>query len=320
MSKKILVLNDAFNEQHRDKIRETAAPYGYEVHFFENEEAALAEASGAEIIYGFGIALVRAAKDLKWLHMSWAGVDGYLKARVVPDDVLFSNSAGTYGVTIAEHVVMTALMLMREQMFYGRAMDQRDWQAPRPQKTLKDARITMLGAGDIGTTTARRLKAFEPASITAVNRTGHHDDPVFDAVYPQTELERVLPETDLLVMSLPSTAATQGILNKHTLSLLPSEALVINVGRGTAVVEEDLVEALKAGTIAGAALDVFSVEPVPADSPLWDTPHLLMTPHIAGNLTAPYTTQKNVDMFCEDLVNYCEGRKLKYEVDRQLGY
>ena len=320
MSKKIIVLNDRFDQNIKNWITEETEKYGYTSLFFDTEEEAMKEVSDAEIIYGYGIDLVKAAKNLKWLHMPWAGVDGYLKSGVVPENVLFSNSSGTYGVTIAEHIIMLTTMMFRNEVAYVRGMDKHQWIPPMSQHTIKNCRITLLGAGDIGTATAKRLRAFEPATLNAVNRSGREVDPVFDAIYRQDHLGDVLPETDLLIMSLPSTDETRGILNKETINMMPKGSFVINVGRGTCVVEKDVADALISGQLAGASLDVFNVEPLPENSPLWKAPNFIMTPHVAGNLTAPYTTEKNVSMFLEDFKNYCEGKSLKYAIDRKLGY
>ena len=121
-------------------------------------------------------------------------------------------------------------------------------------------------------------------------------------------------------MALPGTAETIHILNRERIALLPQDAFVINVGRGTAIDQEALAEALNHDRLAGAALDVFVPEPLPEDHFLWDTKNLIITPHISGNLTLGYTCDLNVQMFCEDLANYAAGRPLKGLVDRKLGY
>ena len=146
------------------------------------------------------------------------------------------------------------------------------------------------------------------------------NDPSYDAMYKIDSLDDVLPGTDLLVMSLPSTPETNNILNRDRIFAMPKGSYVVNVGRGNAIDEDALFDALESGHLAGAALDVFKTEPLPSDSRLWKTKNLLITPHIAGNLTLDYTLEKNVDMFLEDLNNFLNGMPLKYEVDRKKGY
>jgi phosphoglycerate dehydrogenase-like enzyme len=133
-------------------------------------------------------------------------------------------------------------------------------------------------------------------------------------------LEEVLPETDLLILSLPATAETRNILDARRLALLPETARIVNVGRGSALDQKALERMLREGKLAGAALDVFEQEPIPADDPLWDCPNLVITPHMAGNMTLDYTTEKITDQFLEDLDNYAAGRPLKHTVDRKRAY
>ena len=142
----------------------------------------------------------------------------------------------------------------------------------------------------------------------------------FDQAYPISELDAVLPQTKILVMALPAVADTVGILSRERIALLPREAIVVNVGRGSAIDQDALMEALNAGRIAGAALDVMVPEPLPKDHPLWSTRNLLLTPHISGNMSLGYTCDRNLDMFCRDLDNYAASRPLEHRVDRKRGY
>ena len=142
----------------------------------------------------------------------------------------------------------------------------------------------------------------------------------FDAVHPVTELDQLLPETDLLFMSLPSVSDTVNILNAERMALLPKGAYVVNVGRGTAIDQDALIKALDSGHLAGAALDVVVPEPLPADHPLRKAKNLLLTPHVAGNMTLGYTCERNVQLFCENLENYAAGRPMHHLVDRRKGY
>ena len=135
-----------------------------------------------------------------------------------------------------------------------------------------------------------------------------------------SELDGALACADLAIFCVPSTPETENIVNEERLALMKPSAYLINVGRGTAVDIGALIKALEEGRLAGAALDVFPEEPVPDDSPVWDAPNLLMTPHVAGNDTLAETRRLNCAMFCEDLENYAAGRPLVHAVDRKLGY
>ena len=318
---KILVINNMLEQKHLDQIKTVAASLGHEV-FFYNAEPEIPQSNfDADIIYGFAPSIVKTSKNLKWLCVPWAGVDSLMSSDYFAnEDCLLTNSAGAYGVSIAEHMIATSLVLMRRLNEFFEETHDGKWLSPRAQKSLKDCRITVLGTGDIGTTFAKRARAFEPSQIIGVCRSGKSSETVYDKVLPVSELDTVLPETDLLAMSLPATAETKGILSGTRLEKLPEGSYVVNVGRGSAIDEDALADNLENGHLAGAALDVFQIEPLPSDSRLWKTKNLLITPHVAGNMTLPYTKDKNVEMFLEDLKNFVEGKPLHYLVNKKLGY
>ena len=153
-----------------------------------------------------------------------------------------------------------------------------------------------------------------------MRRTKKAADPAFDAIYTHEELDGLLPDTDILVMALPATGETRHILSAERIALLPDTAYVVNVGRGSAIDQNALVAALNGGRIAGAALDVFEEEPLPAGDPAWTARNLLITPHIAGQMSLGYTRDRNVALFCEDLEHYGRGEKPQRLVDRRVGY
>ena len=318
---KILVINNMLEQKHFDQIKVAADETGANVFFYKSEAEIPEDNFDADIIYGFAPSIVKTSKNLKWLCVPWAGVDSIMgPGYFANEDCLLTNSAGAYGVSIAEHMIAVSLVMMRRLDEFMAETREGQWLSPRPQKSLKDCRITVLGTGDIGTTFARRARAFEPASLVGVCRSGKSEATVYDKVLPVSELDSILPETDLLAMSLPATPETKGILSRERLALLPDGAHIVNVGRGSAIDEAALADNLESGHIAGAALDVFQTEPLPVDNRLWKTKNLLITPHVAGNMTLAYTKDKNVQMFIEDLKNFSEGKPLHYLVDRKLGY
>ena len=318
---KILVINNLLEDRHIELIKKAAEKAAASLFFYKGEEEIPQSNFDADIIYGFAPSIVKTSKNLKWLCVPWAGVDSLMAPDYFAnEECILTNSAGAYGVSIAEHMIATSLVMMRRLNEFFEETCEGKWLKPRPQKSLKNSRITVLGTGDIGTTFAKRARAFEPLQIIGVCRSGKSSESVYDKVLPVSELDSVLPQTDLLAMSLPATPETTGILSRQRIALMPEGSYIVNVGRGSAIDEDALADALESNHLAGAALDVFQKEPLPEGHRLWNTKNLLITPHVAGNLTLPYTKDKNVDMFIEDLDNFVNGKPLRYLVDRKLGY
>ena len=321
--RKIAVYDNFTEPKHRQRINDTAAKCGFAVDYYAAPQTVPPEKRGEyEIIYGMPRpSELKSFTNLKWFCGSFAGVDAYLDDSLYPSpEVMLSNSSGAYGVTIAEHLIMVTLMLLRHEMTYCADAAAHRWGAVQPMRSIIGSTITVLGTGDIGTEFARRAKAMGTASIRGVRRTRKAADPAFDAIYTHDELDTLLPDTDILVMALPSTGETKNILSAERIALLPPTAYVVNVGRGSAIDQPALVEALNAGKLAGAALDVFAEEPVPAGDPVWTAQNLLLTPHISGQMSLGYTRDRNVALFCEDLERYGRGEKPTRLVDRRIGY
>ena len=317
---KIVAALPTFTDRHRRLIAEAAQAHGYTVAFYPDTQSAVADVGDAEIILSYNPDPAKQAPKLKWFCTSSAGVDPFLKEGVFasPDAVL-TNSSGAYGVTIAEHIVMVTLEIMRRQQEYTDIVSRREWIRNLPIRAIHGSRVTLLGTGDIGQEAVQRLRAFRPAELVGVNRRGANPRGLFDRVLTQDRLDEVLPKTDLLIISLPGTAETRHMVDARRLAMMPDGAILVNVGRGHVVDTRALETELRAGRLH-AALDVFEQEPLPQDDPLWTCPNLLITPHIAGNMTLPYTVDRIVSMFLEDFENYCAGRPLKHLVERKRGY
>ena len=292
MSRDICVYLEFLTEDRRAQIRDAARRTGFVPHFFtlDQFEEAKACLQHCEVLYAHSADLLRTAPaSLRWYCCSFAGVDLYCK-----DPTLFANpdclltNSNVYGVTIAEHVVMVTLMLLRRMPEYAVIMGQRSWSNQLPVRSIRDNEFTILGTGDIGRNVAERLRGMGAAKITGLSRSGR-PHPAFDEV-------------------------------RERIALLPADAYVINVGRGTALDQTALAEALNGGELAGAALDVMDPEPLPKDDPLWDARNIILTPHVSGNMTLGYTCDENVARFCADLEDYAAGRPLAGLVDRALGY
>lgn len=323
MSRKIAVIGTAFDSRHLEKIRATAAEQGCSVAFYPGHDEALPHLGDVDILFGPSDArspeLVRAAPGLKWFASYYAGVDPLVKARVLGEDVLLTNGSGAYGVTIAEHMIMVTLMLLRHYGEYREFVENKEFRSDLMIGSLYDATVVICGTGDIGQQFARRLRAFCPAKIIGVNRTGRAVEG-FDEIVPIEALDRVLPQADVLALTLPGTPQTNNLISKERLAAMKKTALLVNVGRGNCLDQDALVEALNSGNLAGAALDVFRTEPVPEDDPVWNTRNLLFTPHCSGKMTMAYTRDTLVNTFCENLTRFCAGLPLKHMVDKSLGY
>lgn len=319
MNRKIAVVVPNLTESHREKIRAAAEGHGFEIRFLHGPKADPAFLNEAEIIFGHLPETARSAPALKWMCTPFAGVDQFSGIPFANPEAMLSNSSGAYGVTIAEHTVMLLLNILRRQGEYRKIVAERKWKRDLKVRSIRDSRVTLLGTGDIGRETAVRLRAFSPAGICGVNRSGKNPGECFDRILTTDNWETVLPETDLLIISLPGTREAFHMVGEKQLGLLPDGAVIINVGRGSVVDQQALVRELQSGRLY-AGLDVFEQEPPAKDDPVWEIPNLLITPHTAGNMTLAYTVNRIVDMFLEDLDRYCDGQQPEHLVDRGRGY
>lgn len=179
--------------------------------------------------------------------------------------------------------------------------------------------IAVVGTGNLGSEFAKRVQAMG-AKVIGVRRTGNALENGFDEMHNVSEIDEVLPKADVIALNLPGTAETKNILTRERIASLKSNAIVMNVGRGSAIDQEALNEALREGKIAGAALDVTSPEPLPEDHPLWTAPNTIITPHVSGNYSLEYTCQVLIDIFEGNLIKFAKGEKLDNIVDRKAGY
>ena len=319
MERKMAVVIRELTGAQRERIRAAAEGHGFEVRFYDSPKEDPGYLREAEVLFGHLPQVTGDAPALKWICTPYAGVDQFLvKGAFANPEAVLTNSSGAYGVTISEHTVMLLLDILRRQPDYRRIVEAHVWKRDLPVRSIKDSRITLLGTGDIGLETAKRLRAFEPACLTGVNRRGRNPGG-FDRILTVADWETVLPETDILIISLPGTKEAFHMLGAEQLALLPDGAVIINVGRGTVIDQEALFRELEKGRLF-AGLDVFEHEPLEKDDPAWEMPNLLITPHTAGNNTLAHTVEKIVEQFIEDLERYCNGEKMKHIVDRTRGY
>lgn len=249
---------------------------------------------------------------LKWIQSMWAGIEPLLGPASRRDYVL-TNARGVFGELMSEFVF--GYLLAHERKIFQRheAQKNRVWDES-DTGTLRGKTIGLLGVGSIGAELARTAKFFgmTVCGYTQRSETSEHVDKYFHG----SNLREFASRLDYLVSVLPNTAETRKVVNADLLNALPSHALFINVGRGQAVDEPALIEALTKNKIAGAVLDVFEEEPLPPQHPFWTTPNLLMTFHTS----APSFPEDITKIFIENYLLYIEGKPLKYRVDFEKGY
>jgi phosphoglycerate dehydrogenase-like enzyme len=263
--------------------------------------------------------LLDRAPKLKWLQVTQAGVDKILlDERFRRSPVVLSNVSDIHSFAPAEFAIQACLTFTKNPIECHRQKLAREWKPFHPG-VLRGRTMGLVGYGNIGTRIARVAKAFDMWVIAARRSARKASRSRWaDLVVPVSQLDRVLSESDFVVVSLPLTSDTFHRISNHEFETMKRGAFFVNVGRGPVVDEKALAEALKRGLIAGAALDVFEVEPLPQESPLWDIPNLLYSPHIAGYIEA-YARMVQ-DLFVQNLERYVRGDKPIGLVNKKRGY
>lgn len=245
---------------------------------------------------------------LRWLHTYSAGVDHWIFQKMLDRGVRLTNSSGASAVPIAHTVMLYLLALSRDLRRFLEAQRRHAWE-PRAIADLGGRVLGVVGLGPIGMEVARLGQAFG-MRVIGVRRAVRGDEPC--ETWPLARLDELLPIVDDLVIALPLAAETRHILDARRLSLLRPTACVVNVGRGELIEEAALAAALAEGRLGGAGLDVFEVEPLPAESLLWDLPNVVITPHCAG--TNPGNDERATTIFLDNLSRWVRGEALRNEV------
>lgn len=293
---------------------------GYDFQHIENpSEEDLAR---AEVIVGFPpIDRLHAAKNLKWLQIPWSGADGYADHPDFPAHVTLTNATGAFGRPIAEYALAGILTLMRRFHQYRDCQHRQLWQRQGDEMSPTGKQVLILGAGDIGTHTARLLRVFG-CHITGVRRVERPCPTEFDRMVTLEQAEQLLAEADILVCAMPNTPLTRRWLNRERLSLLKPSAILVNVGRGTLIDHDALAQLLAEEKLFGAVLDVTDPEPLPAEHPLWKCRNALITPHVSGQTFQGLSHKEEyfLQVCRENLQRYLQGRELLNRVDLSTGY
>ena len=282
------------------------------------EEDALAAIPQAVGMYGdLTPALLERADNLRWLQTPVAGLEHYMFPALAESGIVVSNMAKIYGDMIADHAFCFILMFARGIHLYMRRQIRGVWQKGTPVHHLGDCTLGVIGLGGIGAELARRGKGHDMRVIAVDARPGETPgrDLELDALWSQDRLHDLLAESDFAVSCVPQTPETVGLIGAGELARMKPTAYLINISRGVVVKLDALVDALEAGGIAGAALDVYEQEPLPADHPLWQMENVILTPHVAAD--NPHVPQRRIDTLCGNLRRYLNGEPLRNVVDKE---
>jgi len=321
------------SDQQQEQVRQVAPEFEI---VQSDDEAQLHDlVAECEIIAGsFPTSLLPKAKKLRWFQQWSAGADWLLDCPEAAEmDFVLTNASGVHAIPISEHIIAFLLAAARHLPAAWAGQQQQQWLGDEAKIEDKNQeaisygradvfevagkRLLLLGVGEIGERTAKIAKALE-MYIIALRHDPSEKAPYADETVGDDALLRTLPKVDVVISTVPLTKETEGMFNVEAFAAMKEGSYFINIGRGETVDEEALIDALQSGHLAGAALDVFAVEPLPADSPLWAMSNVQITPHASG--TTPHYNDRAFAIFLENLKRYRAGKELENVVDKTKGY
>lgn len=331
MNEKRALVTIPTGERHRNLLQQ-AAP-GWEFRFRGTDTLVCApqealpgqpvtqvDVDWAQVILGnVPAAMLHGSPALEWLQTNSAGVEPYIQPGVLAGDTLLTNATGAYGLAIAEHMLGMLLELFKKLELYRDAQKSGAWQSQGAVKAVYGSTVLVLGMGDIGGEFAARCKALG-AKVIGVRRSPRPCPEYADEVHLLEDLDSLLPQADVVAVTLPGTDATRGLMSRERLAKMKEDAVLLNVGRGFIVDTEALCDALERGHLSGAGVDVTDPEPLPPTHRLWNIPTAVVTPHISGFYHLRETHERIVGIFLENLRHFQAGEPLRNLVDFATGY
>ena len=331
MNEKRALVTIPTGERHRNLLQQ-AAP-GWEFRFRGTDTLVCApqealpgqpvtqeDVDWAQVILGnVPAAMLHGSPALEWLQTNSAGVEPYIQPGALAGDTLLTNATGAYGLAIAEHMLGMLLELFKKLELYRDAQKSGAWQSQGAVKAVYGSTVLVLGMGDIGGEFAARCKALG-AKVFGVRRSPRPCPEYADEVHLLEDLDSLLPQADVVAITLPGTDATRGLMSRERLAKMKEGAVLLNVGRGFIVDTEALCDALERGHLSGAGVDVTDPEPLPPIHRLWNIPTAVVTPHISGFYHLRETHERIVGIFLENLRHFQAGEPLRNLVDFATGY
>ncbi|MGD1092180.1 MAG: D-2-hydroxyacid dehydrogenase [Bryobacteraceae bacterium] len=258
------------------------------------------------------------AKRVRWVHTLWAGVDKSLSPEIIQSPAPFTNGRGVFAIPLGEWAISAMLHFSYQHRRLIRDQEEERW-AAFDTDGLYGKTLGIVGYGEIGKAIAERAKPFGMRIIALRRRPElSAGDPLLDASYPNAKINQMMSESDFVALAAPVTPETRGMVGKEQIAAMKPSAVIINVGRGPVLDETSVIEALEAGKIRGAGLDVFTTEPLPAGHPFYRLKNVLLSPHCADR--TPGWQDRAVDCFLENFSRFQKGEPLNNVVDKHAGY
>ncbi|MEE0059568.1 MAG: D-2-hydroxyacid dehydrogenase [Acutalibacteraceae bacterium] len=295
-----------------------------EVLFFDNEDDLIKSEDCENIDVVFGepeYSTILLMKNLRWIQMTWAGANKYTSITNFPERITLTSASGAYGYVIAEYIICGILALYKNLFQYRLQMKNGGWNKIEGNDTLEGKKVLILGTGNIGQETAKKLRCFGAYTI-GIGRTTCNKQIVFDETYTVDNLDSQLQGADIVIIALPGTAETTGMFDSDRIKKMKTNAIIVNVGRGFIVNTNELTKALQNGLLRGAVLDVTEPEPLPENHPLRYMDNVLLTPHISGISWGEnhFTRKRILDIFCENIQRDKNNEPKKNLIDFTKGY
>ncbi|MGI5888108.1 MAG: D-2-hydroxyacid dehydrogenase [Oscillospiraceae bacterium] len=320
MERKNVLVTLPVNQEQKDLMLEQASGGLFECDIVFCENPGKKEALAADaVIGGIKRELLSGNDRVEWIQLASAGADKYCSSPFVRKEAVITNASGAYGTTVSEHMIALTFSLIRKLEMYRDNQLSRIWKAEGMVTSVEGSTVLVMGLGDIGGAYARKMRALG-ARIIGIRRNKDIRPEYTDAVFSLEDLPEIIGSADIIAMVLPDTGKTEHVITKEVLDRVKPGAYLVNAGRGTAVDQDALAEALENGKLAGAALDVTDPEPLPADSPLWGMRNVIITPHVAGNFSLKQTLEKVVGISVSNLHCWTHGLPLAHVVNRKKGY
>ena len=304
----------------QEKFTHLCEKFAYAVDFRDTKEMTPADYAGYEVIIGTPAPSdLSRASSLRYLHLSMAGSNAFVKEGVLAPGVLLTNSSGNFGHAIIEHMMGMVYSLYKKLHLYRDNQNESLWRDEGAVRSIHGAKVLVVGMGDIGEAFAKTAHALG-MHVSGIRRTTVEKPVFIEVMYSPDELKSIVGNFDIVALSLPETAKTVHLFDEKMIDAMKDGAVLLNVGRGSAIDTDALVRALQSGKLYGAGLDVTEPEPLPADHPLWKCTNCLITPHISGFFHLRDTYDAIVSLAYDNLSAYFEGKTPKNVVDFATGY